>query len=54
MTASQRPRARDSSTRDMLVAALTMKSPLYEGPIAAALGGMDLSWLLGFPVAALL
>jgi nucleobase:cation symporter-1, NCS1 family len=38
----------------MLVAALTMKSPLYEGPIAAALGGMDLSWLLGFPVAALL
>jgi purine-cytosine permease-like protein len=35
----------------MTVAALTMKSPLYQGPIAAALGGADLSWLLGFPVA---
>jgi purine-cytosine permease-like protein len=37
----------------MTIAALTMKSPLYEGPIAAALGGADLSWLLGFPVAML-
>lgn len=38
----------------MVVAALTMKSPLYEGPVAAALGGADLSWLLGFPVSMLL
>jgi nucleobase:cation symporter-1, NCS1 family len=37
----------------MLVAALTMKSPLYDGPIATALGGADLSWILGFPVSAL-
>jgi purine-cytosine permease-like protein len=37
----------------MTAAVLTMKSPLYEGPIAAALGGADLSWILGFPVAAL-
>jgi purine-cytosine permease-like protein len=37
----------------MLAAALTMRSPLYDGPIATALGGADLSWLLGFPVAAL-
>jgi NCS1 family nucleobase:cation symporter-1 len=35
----------------MLVAAMTMKSPLYDGPLARALGGADLSWLLGFPVA---
>jgi nucleobase:cation symporter-1, NCS1 family len=37
----------------MLVAAMTMKSPLYDGPLARALGGADLSWLLGFPVAGL-
>ncbi len=37
----------------MAVAALTMESPLYDGPIATALGGADLSWILGFPVAAL-
>jgi NCS1 family nucleobase:cation symporter-1 len=37
----------------MMVAALTMKSPLYDGPIATALGGADLSWILGLPVAAL-
>jgi purine-cytosine permease-like protein len=36
----------------MAVAALTMKSPLYEGPLARVLGGTDLSWILGFPVAA--
>jgi purine-cytosine permease-like protein len=36
----------------MAAAALTMKSPLYDGPIASALGGADLSWILGFPVAA--
>jgi purine-cytosine permease-like protein len=35
----------------MAVAALTMKSPLYSGPLATALGGADLSWILGFPVA---
>jgi len=37
----------------MTAAALTMKSPLFDGPIATALGGADLSWALGFPVAAL-
>jgi purine-cytosine permease-like protein len=37
----------------MLMAALTMKSPLYEGPIALAMGGTDLSWVLGFPVSML-
>lgn len=36
----------------MTVAILTMRSPLYDGPIARALGGADLSWLLGFPVSA--
>jgi nucleobase:cation symporter-1, NCS1 family len=34
----------------MAVAAMTMKSPLYDGPIATALGGADLSWILGLPV----
>ena len=38
----------------MLTAALTMKSPLFEGPLARLLGGADLSWLLGFPLGALL
>jgi nucleobase:cation symporter-1, NCS1 family len=38
----------------MLVSALTMKSPLYDGPIARLLGGADLSWLLGFPLSAVL
>jgi len=38
----------------MLVAALTMRSPLYDGPLASALGGADLSWVLGFPVSMLL
>jgi nucleobase:cation symporter-1, NCS1 family len=38
----------------MLVAAMTMKSPLYNGPLARTLGGADLSWLLGFPVAGLI
>jgi purine-cytosine permease-like protein len=37
----------------MAVAALTMTSPLYNGPIATALGGADLSWILGLPVSAL-
>ncbi|MDP8983683.1 MAG: cytosine permease [Pseudomonadota bacterium] len=37
----------------MAAAALTMKSPLYDGPIARALGGADISWIVGFPVAAL-
>jgi purine-cytosine permease-like protein len=36
----------------MIAAALTMKSPLYDGPIAIALGGADLSWVVGLPVAA--
>jgi hypothetical protein len=26
------------------------ESPLYDGPIATALGGADLSWILGLPV----
>ena len=30
-----------------------MKSPLYDGPLARALGGADLSWLLGLPVSSL-
>jgi cytosine/uracil/thiamine/allantoin permease len=38
----------------MAVAAMTMKSPLYDGPIATALGGTDISWIVGFPVAALM
>ena len=38
----------------MAAAALTMKSPLYNGPIALALGGADISWVVGFPVSALL
>jgi nucleobase:cation symporter-1, NCS1 family len=37
----------------MLIAAMTMESPLYNGPIATALGGADLSWMLGLPVSAL-
>jgi purine-cytosine permease-like protein len=37
----------------MTAAAMTMKSPLYDGPIATTLGGADLSWILGFPVSAL-
>lgn len=37
----------------MVIAALTMKSPLYNGPVATALGGADLSWILGLPVSAL-
>jgi len=35
----------------MGAAVLTMKSPLFEGPLAKALGGMDLSWVLGLLVA---
>ena len=35
----------------MLAGALCMRSPLYDGPIAIALGGMDLNWVLGFVVA---
>jgi purine-cytosine permease-like protein len=37
----------------MLTAAITMVSPIYKGPVAVALGGMDLSWLLGLPTSAL-
>lgn len=37
----------------MTVAALSMKSPLYEGPLARALAGADLSWILGAPVSML-
>jgi NCS1 family nucleobase:cation symporter-1 len=37
----------------MTTAAMTMMSPLYNGPIAIALGGADLSWLLGLPSSAL-
>jgi purine-cytosine permease-like protein len=34
------------------MAALTMKSPLYQGPLNRLLGGMDLSWLLGLATSA--
>jgi len=37
----------------MTAAALTMMSPLFDGPIATALGGTDLSWIVGLPVASL-
>ncbi len=36
----------------MGAAVLTMKSPLFEGPVAKALDGMDLSWVLGIGVSA--
>jgi purine-cytosine permease-like protein len=35
----------------MGAAVLTMKSPLFEGPLARVLDGMDLSWVLGIAVA---
>ncbi len=47
------PRGAIAILAGMGVSVLTMKSPLYQGPLAAALGGADLSWLLGFPVAML-
>lgn len=34
----------------MVVGVFTMRSPLYDGPIAMSLGGMDLNWVLGFVV----
>jgi cytosine/uracil/thiamine/allantoin permease len=34
----------------MAATLLTMKSPLYEGPITHWLGGMDLSWVLGIAI----
>jgi NCS1 family nucleobase:cation symporter-1 len=37
-----------SLSAGMAVGILTMRSPLYDGPIAMALGGMDLNWVLGF------
>jgi NCS1 family nucleobase:cation symporter-1 len=47
------PRGCISIAAGMGVAAMTMKSPLFDGPIAIALGGADLSWFLGLPVSAL-
>jgi nucleobase:cation symporter-1, NCS1 family len=38
----------------MIAAALTMKSPLYTGPVAIALGGADISWMVGLPASALI
>jgi NCS1 family nucleobase:cation symporter-1 len=38
----------------MTAAAMTMKSPLYVGPIATALGGADLSWMVGLAASALI
>jgi nucleobase:cation symporter-1, NCS1 family len=35
-----------------VVCLLTVNSPVLEGPISSALGGADLSWILGLPVAA--
>jgi adenosylhomocysteine nucleosidase len=40
-------------TVGMVAAALTMRSPLFDGPLATALGGADLSWIVGFPASAL-
>jgi hypothetical protein len=37
----------------MAAAVLTMRSPLFDGPVATALGGADLNWIVGFPVSAL-
>jgi purine-cytosine permease-like protein len=37
-----------SLSAGMLVGVLTMRSPLFDGPVAMALGGMDLNWALGF------
>jgi nucleobase:cation symporter-1, NCS1 family len=37
----------------MVAAALTMRSPLFDGPIAIALGRSDLSWIVGAPASAL-
>ena len=36
----------------MLTTVMTMNSVIYVGPVAHALGGTDLSWLLGLPVSA--
>lgn len=36
----------------MCAAIATMKSPVYDGPVARALNGMDLSWVVGFLSAA--
>jgi hypothetical protein len=36
----------------MAAAVLTMRSPLYQGPLTRWLGGMDLSWVLGIAVSA--
>jgi NCS1 family nucleobase:cation symporter-1 len=47
------PRGYLALAAGMLAAAMTMRSPLYDGPLTTAFGGADLSWLLGFPVAAL-
>jgi len=35
----------------MAIGTLTMRSPLYDGPLAKLLGGTDLNWILGFLVA---
>jgi hypothetical protein len=40
-------------TAGMAAAVMTMKSPIYDGPIAVALGGADLSWLVGLPTSVL-
>ena len=37
----------------MLAAALSVKCPLYSGPLTTALGGADLSWIVGLPVSML-
>jgi hypothetical protein len=36
----------------MAAAVLTMKSPVFEGPVTRMLGGMDLSWVLGIAISA--
>ena len=34
----------------MIVGASTMRSPIYDGPLAMRVGGADLNWILGFVV----
>ena len=46
------PRGYAALGAGMIAAALTMKSPNYDGPLAAAFGGADMSWIMGFPVSA--
>ena len=37
----------------VVVCLLTVNAPIYQGPVSTALGGANLSWVLGFAVSAL-